>query len=89
MDIEPEQHHLAKLIHEHVSRYPETDTGNSQLLPTIYDYMGAFKSIMDSTSRIEMDFLCANYPGFYRFGKLLELIAEGIQSGSIEVPKDH
>lgn len=89
MDIGPDQLHLAKLIHEHVSRYPDSDIGNTHLLPTIYDYMDAFKSIMDSTSRVEMDYLCSKYPGFYRFGKLLEFIAEGIQSGSIEVPKDH
>lgn len=89
MDIGPEQHHLAKLIHEHVSRYPDTEGGNTRLLPTIYDYMEAFKMVMESTTQVQLDFLSVQYPGFHRFAKLLELVAEGIQNGTIEVPKDH
>jgi len=34
----------------------------------------------------QMDALCELYPGFYRFAKLLESVAQGIQDGTIEVP---
>jgi len=34
-----------------------------------------------------MNDLCAEYPGLYRFAKLLALIAIGIQSGEIEVQR--
>ena len=42
---------------------------------------------MDSSSKSEMNELCERYDGFYRFAKLLELMAQGIADGSIEVPK--
>lgn len=31
--------------------------------------------------------LCDRYPRFYRFGKVLERLAEGIASGRLAVPK--
>jgi hypothetical protein len=35
-----------------------------------------------------MDELCERYDGFFRFAKILEMIADGIRSGEIEVPRD-
>jgi len=87
--ISAEQHQIAKLIHDHVIKFPDTDSGNEQLLRSIYDYMEGFKLILDSADKIQMDWLINQYPGFFRFAKLLELMAEGIANGSIEVPKDH
>lgn len=89
MNLSAEQLQLAKLIDAHVRRYPDTATGDEQLLRTAYDYMDAFKRIMDSTTTVQMDDLSQQYPGFYRFGKLLESIAQGIVDGDINVPKDH
>jgi len=34
-----------------------------------------------------MDVLYARYDGFYRFAKLLEMLAGGIADGSIPVPE--
>jgi len=43
---------------------------------------------MDLSDGDGMNDLCAVYRGLYRFAKLLlELIAIGIQSGEIEVPR--
>jgi hypothetical protein len=78
--------HLAKLIDAHVRQYPDNPLGTEQLLTTIYDYMAAFKRIMDSTTSVQMDYLCQQYPGFYRFAKLLESLAQGISDGAIDVP---
>ena len=50
------------------------------------DYMDTFKAVMDSSSPDEMNQLCERYDGFYRFGKLLEALAQGIQDGRIRVP---
>ena len=50
--------------------------------------MDAFKRVMESTTTVQMDYLSLPYPGFYRFGKLLETMAQGISEGSIVVPKD-
>ena len=63
--------------------------GVAELLRSCYDYMEAFKRVMDSNSRIQMDYICQQYEGFYRFVKLMEALACGIADGSIDVPKDH
>lgn len=89
MNLSAEQLHLARLIDAHVCQYPGTATGNEHLLRTSYEYMDAFKRIMDSTTTEQMNYLSQQYPGFCRFGKLLESIAQGIVDGDIDVPKDH
>lgn len=89
MNLSAEQRQLAMLIDAHVNQYPDTELGDEQLLRTTYDYMDAFKRVMDSSSRVQMDYLYQQYAGFYRFAKLLEAIAEGIDEGAIDVPKDH
>ncbi len=51
------------------------------------NYMPGFKRLMDTCTRDEMDGLCESFPDFYRYAKILERIAEGIQSGAIKAPK--
>ena len=58
-----------------------------QMLAGMYAYMTPFKQILDTAIPAEMDQLCARYPGFQRFARLLEQLAEGIASGRISVPK--
>ena len=89
VNISSEQTYLAKLIDDHVNKYPDNDTGNEQLFTTIYDYMDAFKTIMDTSTSDQIEALSQIYPGFYRFSKMLEMIAQGIADGVVEVPKDH
>ena len=89
LNLTAEQIQLASLIDAHVSRYPDTDRGDEQLFVTLYDYMDAFKRILDSATPVQMDYLCQQYPGFYRLAMLLESLAQGIAEGAIEVPKDH
>jgi len=89
MDLAAEQIQLATMIDAHVNRYPESQLGDEHLLRSTYDYMDAFKRIMDSSTPVQMDYLCQQYSGLYRFGKLLESLAQGIAEGDVEVPKDH
>lgn len=51
--------------------------------------MDAFKRVMDSTSKVQMDYIFLQYPGYFRFAKWMERLAQGIADGVIEVPKDH
>ncbi|EBA7283890.1 arylsulfatase [Salmonella enterica subsp. enterica serovar Urbana] len=37
----------------------------------------------------QMDYICLQYPGYFRFAKWMERLAQGIADGAIEVPKDH
>lgn len=87
--LSAEQLQLVKIIDDHTCRFPNTEIGEANLLQSCYDYMDVFKWVMDSTSRIQMDYICQQYDGFYRFAKLMESLACGIADGIIDVPKDH
>lgn len=77
------------MIDEHVNQYPDNNIGNESLLRTLFDFMVPFKTVMDNCTHVELDYLYAQSPGFYRMASLLEAMAAGIQQGTIEVPKDH
>ena len=66
IDLNPEQLHMVKLINDHTSRFPLTEAGDKQLLRMCYDYMDAFRRVMVSTSKIQMDYICQQYDGFYQ-----------------------
>lgn len=89
IELNPEQLQMVKIIHDHALRFPLNETGEAQLLQTCYDYMDAFRRVMDSTSHIQMDYICQQFDGFYRFAKLMERLAQGIADGVLDVPKDH
>ncbi|MHB9513471.1 arylsulfatase regulator [Pseudomonas amygdali] len=89
LDLSAEQHQLAKVVHDYASRFPSTESGDSQLLQGCYDYMMVFKQVLDSSSKIQMDYICLQYPGLFRFAKIMELLAQGIADGVIQVPKEH
>ena len=78
---------LAARIDKHVKKIVEKGGDDEALLVAMYDQMGTFKQLMDSSTQKEMDELCQRYSGFYRFASLLERLAEGIANGSIAVPK--
>ncbi|MDY1039012.1 arylsulfatase regulator [Lelliottia sp. CFBP8978] len=89
IELSAEQHQLAKIVHEYACRFPSTENGDAHLLQGCYDYMETFKQVLDSSSKIQIDYICQQYNGFFRFAKLMELLAQGIADGVIEVPKDH
>ncbi|WP_066976306.1 hypothetical protein [Methylomonas lenta] len=62
-------------------------TDDFTLLSHMASDMPLFKRLMDISNGDGMNDLCAVHPGLYRFAKLLERIAAGIQSGEIEVPR--
>lgn len=89
LNLTAEQRRLAKTVHDYASRFLLSENGHAQLLQGCYDYMEAFKRVMDSTSKVQMDYICQQYPGYFRFAKLMERLAQGVADGVIEVPKDH
>ena len=86
IQLNAEQRQMVKIIHDYASRFPRNETGDAQLLQSCYDYMGAFKHVIDSTSPSQMDYICQHYEGFYRFAQLMEKLAQGIADGIIDVP---
>jgi len=53
------------------------------ILIEMVDQMPDFKQLMDTAGQRGMDELCARFDGLYRYAKILENIATGIQSGQI------
>lgn len=89
LDLTSEQQQLVNTVNDYAISCPLTSKGDEQLLQNCYDYMDAFKRVMDSTSQLQMNYICEQYEGFYRFAKLMERLAQGIADGVIDVPKDH
>ncbi|HLY25637.1 MAG TPA: hypothetical protein VKQ72_04815, partial [Aggregatilineales bacterium] len=80
------QQALAQKIDTWVKGIEARGGGDEQILQGMYDYMTTFKQIMDNSSKVQMDKLCAQYPGFDRFASLLNALARGIADGAIDVP---
>jgi len=57
-----------------------------EILPEMAHYMSDFHHLMMNTSGPEMDALCGEYAGFFRYAKILETVVSGIASGKIKVP---
>lgn len=87
MPLTEKQNHLASIIDKYVKQTIKNGGNDEDLLTSMYTYMGTFKQLLDTSTHQEMDELCQRYDGFYRFARLLELLAEGIADGIIEVPE--
>lgn len=88
MPLTEKQLQLAHALDTHVQRITASgEVDDLVLLVAMADHMDSFKQLMDCATAAEMDMLCDRYLGFYRFGKVLERLAEGIASGRIVVPK--
>jgi hypothetical protein len=85
MSLTEEQLQLAALIDTRVKAIAESD--DLAIFADMADCMPAFKRLMDASTGNDMDRLAARYAGFYRYAKILETVAAGIQSGKIVVSK--
>jgi hypothetical protein len=79
---------LAVTIDRHVNQVVANGGGDEALLLSMSDHMGTFKQLLDTCSGEDMDHLCQQYDGFYRFATLLETLAQGIADGTIPVPPE-
>ena len=77
MAVTPQHIKLAQHIDQWVKQVESKGGGDEQLLEGMFDFMGTFKTLLDTTTSAQMDALCLQYAGFYRFAKLLERIAQG------------
>ena len=51
------------------------------------DHTPRFKELMDTMPPEDLNALTRKFSGFYRYAKILEAVAGGIQSRTIEVPR--
>jgi hypothetical protein len=85
----PTQNHIqrAQTIDDFVKTIEQLGGDDIELLAASFpEQTTVFKQLLDTTTHEQMDALCELYPGFYRFAKLVESIAQGIQDGTLEVP---
>jgi hypothetical protein len=85
--VTAEQVQIASLIDEQVKRVFRKGGDEVAVLMELFDYMPGFKYLLDTARPGDMDQLCERFDGFYRYAKILEDVAAGIQSGEIKVPK--
>ena len=87
MQLTNKQKQLAQGIDAFVKTIEQQGGSETELLAASFpEQTTTFKELLDTTTTEQMDALCELYPGFYRFAKLVESIAQGIQDGTLEVP---
>jgi hypothetical protein len=87
MSLTAEQLQMAGLIDARVKAIARSGADDLAIFTDMADCLPAFKRLMDASTGDDMNQLAARYTGFYRYAKILETVAAGIQSGNIVVPK--
>lgn len=85
IDLTAEHKQLAKIVRDFGCRFPSTDNGDAQLLQDCYDCMETFIIVMDGAFPARIDYICQPYEGDFRIAKRMEMSANGISEGVIEV----
>ena len=84
MSLTNQQTQLAQTIDTWIKNIEKGGGGDVEILQQIIDYMSIFKQLMDISNPHDINLLCSKYVGFYRFARLLEDLAGGLQSGKIK-----
>ncbi|MEQ1636829.1 MAG: hypothetical protein ABL903_09045 [Methylococcales bacterium] len=86
MTLTAEHRRIAASIDKKIKLLDALGLLEAEILPEMAEYMPDFHHLMMHTSGPEMDALCVEYAGFFRYAKILETVASGIASGKIKVP---
>lgn len=81
-----EQLELTQKVHDYACQFPVTEEGDAQLLQGCYEYAEPFRKVLNSATKIQIDYICQQYPGFLRFAIWMEILAQGIADRIIDVP---
>jgi hypothetical protein len=85
MALTKRHHQLAQAIDKWVVA-TEADGGVESVFEKAWSQSTTFKELLDTCAQGQMDELCQEYEGFYTYAKLMEMLAQGIADGTIEVP---
>ena len=86
MALTNQQLWIATKIDTRMQKLIRAGKDNMAIMAAMADHMPAFHELLTAAQPAEMDQLTRKFPGFYRYAKILELLATGIQSGAIPVP---
>ena len=78
---------VASRIDAAMQTLAQTGKDDMTILGDMVEHMADFKWLIDTAKPGVMDELCRRFAGFFRYAKILETVAAGIQSGAIAVPK--
>ena len=87
MNLTAEQLRIASMIDAKMQNLVGAGNDDITILTEMFDYMPGFKRLMDTSESDAMDELCRRFAGFFHYVKILEMVAAGIQSRAIKVPK--
>ena len=86
MLLSESQIRVASQIDKKVGKLLDRSYSDLAIMGEMADEMPAFKTLLDTSSRSEMDALCARFSGFYYYMKILETVARQLKSGEIKIP---
>jgi hypothetical protein len=85
MPLTEKHHQQAQHIDNYVKNILQNGGTDQDIMINMYDYMSGFKDLLDQLSGQEIDLICQQYEGFYKFANILEKVAQGIKRGDIDV----
>jgi len=86
MALTADQRWIAAKIDTRMQKLIRAGKDNTTIMAAMADHMPAFHQLLSTAQTADMEQLTRKFPGFYRYAKILELLATGIQSGAIPVP---
>ena len=86
IDVTEEQLQIATKIDAKVKELIRDGFNDMGILGQMFDFMPAFRRLMDTSKHGELDVLCRRFDGLYHYAKILETVAAGLHSGKIKVP---
>lgn len=87
MSLNGKQLEIALKIDVRVRELERAGANEVEIFMEMSDLMPDFKQLMETARQAGMDELTARFDGFYRYAKILENIAVGIESGEIKVSR--
>ena len=86
MALTADQRWIAAKIDTRMQKLIRAGKDNMAIMAAMTDHMPAFHQLLSAAQPGDIDQLTRNFPGFYRYAKILESLAADIRSGVIPVP---
>jgi hypothetical protein len=87
MEFTREQLDIASRVDAKVQRLARAGRDDRGIFAEMADLMPDLKRLMDGSKPGALDELGRRFAGFYRYARILEAVAAGIQAGTIKVPR--
>jgi len=86
MALTSDQRRIVAKIDTRARKLIRAGKDHMAIMVAMADHMPAFHRLLSAAQPGDIDQLSREFPGFYRYAKIIESLAAGIQSGAIPVP---